>query len=631
MVILPLVAGLLLYLICRRSMRRVEAFVCASVSWGVLVLVGTELLSLAHGITLRGVTIWWLAVIGVSGYAWWIRRPTPAAAEPITLPPAWALGPALAILLLIGVVGVVAPPNSTDALTYHLARVAQWIQQRSVAPYATSVTRQIFMPPWAEFVVLHLQLLAAGSDRLAASVEWMGLAGCLVVGVGIARRLGGRLVAVGLTILLIATLPSAIIEASSTQTDLVVAFWCAVLAWCVVDGTARAPVRQGVLVGAVLGLAVASKGTAYVVAAPFVGLLLVRRFRAGGAGTTVRECLVLGAVALALMLPSHARNARTFGNPLGPAAARESLGNAVHGPGALGSNIVRNLAIHLRTPVPAWNRRIAGAVQRVHQWSGLDVQDPRTTYPDDRFAVSLISTYEGRLSNPLHFVLAAVAGMLVMAAGRQAVRGYTLAILGGTLLFCWAFRWQHWHARLHTPFFILAAPLIGVVLEPYLTRPRAIALAVLLSVAALPWVLANQMRPLLPLPETRFTYAAPSIFAVSRTRQYFGEDITSVYLRVVDELARAGCSELGLVGDEETRVYPLTPLARSRGLDLRVHYVFVRNATRSLEQRPPLSALLVAEEQPVGWRPGAPYGGFELEWTAGRLGLWRPDAAGRRE
>src|SRR5689334_10874329 len=202
MVVLPLAAAVLLHLLCRRSMRRMEAFVCASASWGLAVLIGTELLSLAHGITLAGVTTWWLAVIGVSGYAWWTRRATPAISGPLTLPPGWAVGPALGILLLIGVVAVVAPPNSTDALTYHLARVTQWIQQRSVAPYATSVTRQIFMPPWAEYVALHWQVLTGGSDRLAALVEWMGLAGCLAVGVGIARRLGAGPIAAGLTVLL---------------------------------------------------------------------------------------------------------------------------------------------------------------------------------------------------------------------------------------------------------------------------------------------------------------------------------------------------------------------------------------------------------------------------------------------
>src|SRR5690242_8110095 len=423
MAVLPLAAAVLLYLVCRHSMRRMEAFIYASVLWGLLVLVGTELLSLAHGITVPGVAIWWLGVIGVSGYLWWTRRTTPAVADPQTLPPAWALGPVLAILLLVGVVAVVAPPNSTDALTYHLARVTQWMQQRGVAPYATSVTRQIFMPPWAEFVVLHLQVLAGGSDRLAALVEWMGLAGCLVVGVGIARRVGAGPIAVGLTILLIATLPSAIVEGSSTQNDLVVAFWCAVLAWLALDGAERSPVRQGAVTGAALGLAIASKGTAYVIATPFVGLLLARRYRAGGARATLLESLLLGGIALALMLPSYVRNLQTFGHPLGPAAARESLGNAVHGPGALGSNIVRNLAIHLRTPVPAVNRRIAAAVRRLHQWSGLDVQDPRTTYPDERFTVSLLSTYEGRLSNPLHLLLAAVAAVLVVARGRKLVRG----------------------------------------------------------------------------------------------------------------------------------------------------------------------------------------------------------------
>jgi hypothetical protein len=140
--------------------------------------------------------------------------------------------------------------------------------------------------------------------------------------------------------------------------------------------------------------------------------------------------------------------------------------------------------------------------------------------------------------------------------------------------------------------------------------------------AALPWLVANQMRPAVSLPETHLTYAAPSVFSVPREQQYFGKDITAVYLRVVEDLRRAGCSDLGLVGHEETRVYPLYPFARARGVDLRVHYVDVPNETRALEQRPPLCALLVAEEQPDGWRLGPPYDGLAPRWSEGRFALY---------
>jgi hypothetical protein len=230
------------------------------------------------------------------------------------------------------------------------------------------------------------------------------------------------------------------------------------------------------------------------------------------------------------------------------------------------------------------------------------------------------------MGNPLHFLLIlGTAAVLVWRRPLGSLRcQYALTVLAGALLFCWVFRWQHWHGRLHTPLFLLAAPLVGTLLQPFTVGWRTPALALFFWLASVPWLVANQMRPLVTLPETRLTYSSPSIFTVPRERQYFGEDVTAVYLRVVRDLARTGCIDLGLVGGEETRVYPLFPFARARGLDLRLYYVFVQNETRELEEHPRLCALFVTEEQPVGWQPGLPYDTLELQWSDGRFTLWQP-------
>jgi len=338
----------------------------------------------------------------------------------------------------------------------------------------------------------------------------------------------------------------------------------------------------------------------------------------------------MAAVALLLVLPSYAQNLRTFHHPLGPPAARADLGNVTHGLGTLASNVVRNATIHLRSPKASWNEKLARGVERVHAWVGLDAQDPNTTYPGETFGVPLISTYEGRMGNPLQFLLLGPAAVLLwLRPAGPLRRQYALAVLGGALLFCWVFRWQHWHGRLHTPFFILAAPLLGTLLQPLTPGWRSPALAACLWVASLPWLIANQMRPLVNLPETSLTYASPSVLTVPRNQQYFGKEIADVYLRVIRDLARAGCNDLALVGGEETRVYPLFPLARAQGLDLRLNYVFVQNETRNLEERPRSCALFVAEEQPAGWRPGSPYAALELRWSVGRFALWQAPQGAR--
>jgi hypothetical protein len=628
---LPILSALLLYLLRRRSRSALDAFVESTILWGVLVLLLTELLSILHLVTWAGVTAGWaLLTLALAARLWHSRGATRVPSGSVVVP-VWAALPALLALVITFVVAVVAPPNSTDALTYHMARVAHWIQDRSTVAYATSVTHQIFMPPWSEYAIMHLQVLAGGSDRYASLVQWAAFLGCLTLGGGLARRLGADSRGVGLTVVLIATLPTAIIESSSAQNDIVTAFWSAAFAWFCLKDRPVGQMGDTLLAGSALGLAIATKGTAYTICAPFLGWWLLRRMGSSRVRTLMLHAGILAFIVLLLNLRLYTQNIRLFHDPLGPSAMRATLGNASHGFGTLASNIVRNATVHLRTPKASWNKRIFRGVERLHSWAGLDVQDPATTFPGDAFQVPLMSTYEGRTGNPLHFVMYVLAaGLLWVRPRRTLLHQYSIAILAGALLFCWIFRWQHWHGRLHTPFFILGAPLVATSLQSLLVGWRAGALTLLLWLASLPWLVANNMRPLLPIPETRLTFAAGSIFSLPREEQYFSQATARAYWRVIDDLAQSGCTDLGLVGDENTRVYPLVPFARTRRLDLRLYYVFVKNETRELETTPPICALFVAELQPAGWQPGPPYQSSELRWSEGRFALWQPPA-GRRD
>jgi len=92
------------------------------------------------------------------------------------------------VLLLVGLIALLAPPNTFDSMTYHMSRVAHWAHQGSVAPYPTHIVRQITAPPLAEFAILQLQLLSGG-DRLANLVQFFALCGCVLNVSLIAARL----------------------------------------------------------------------------------------------------------------------------------------------------------------------------------------------------------------------------------------------------------------------------------------------------------------------------------------------------------------------------------------------------------------------------------------------------------
>lgn len=631
MPILPILAALLLYSLFRRSCTRGAAVVRAAVSWGVLLLLLTELLSAAGEVGAAGIAGGWVAVIVLVAAA--LRRLPRGLAHPdeemgVSL---WAVIPVALTLAGTLVIALAAPPNSTDSMTYHLTRVVEWIQRRGVGPYATSTVRQIFMPAWAEYAILHFQVLAGGSDRFASLVQWLAFAGCLIVGAEITRQLAGGDRELDLALLFTASLPMVVVQASSTQSDVVTAFWCATFAWAVLAARERPASSPVALPAGALGLAIATKGTAFVVCAPFALWWLASRVRAEGWRRAAVQSAGLGTVVLLLNAPVFARNLRLFHHPLGPAAQRTAHANASHGVGPLASNLVRNATLHLATPSESWNNALDRAVVRLHRMAGLDPSDPRTTWYENQFGVRILRTKESRTGNPLHFLLVGAAVFALWVRPNPSVRRrYALAVLGGAVLFCWIFRWQQWNSRLHVPLFVLAGPIVAAALGPVLSDGRRALLGVALWISAVPWLIANETRPLMPI---RALTQAGSILEVPRERQYFIEDpgIEAAYGRVLADLVRTGCRIVGVAGGEKTGVYPLMPLARARGLQLELHYVEVENETRVLEVRPPICALLV-EEHPADWRPGPPYDGLSLAWRDERVALWLGrGAAGSRE
>ena len=114
--------------------------------------------------------------------------------------------------------GFLHAPYYADSMVYHLARVEHWIQNGSVAFFATHYLAQVEFSPLSEYNLAHLHLLS-GSDRFDACMELLG-ALVSIVGVSeLARLLGGSRSTKIAASVISATIPSGILLATSTDND----------------------------------------------------------------------------------------------------------------------------------------------------------------------------------------------------------------------------------------------------------------------------------------------------------------------------------------------------------------------------------------------------------------------------
>jgi hypothetical protein len=589
--LLPLALALLYLLFRQGGSERRPALLGALLVWGLVLTAVTEGLGLFSRLTFSWLLGFWAAFVALLAGLLVVRRHREAPRPSATPMPRLTLVLLALLLGAIGVTAVVAPPNTGDSLYYHMSRVAHWVQNRSVAHYPTHVLAQLHQNPGAEFILLHLQVLSGG-DRLANLVQWSFLCFNLVGVSLLAARLGASPTLQLWAAVFAATVPMGILQASSTKNEHVHTFWLLCFLYGLLRLREEVTWRATLATGAGLGLALLTKMTAYFYAFPFVLWFAVDLFRSREAfRRRLVPALVISVLALAPSTGHYVRNLQLYGTPTGPGGEvnvyREgdaySYANEVFTPAALVSNVLRNAALHLGTPVGRFNVHFTERlVLLAHRLLGFDVNDPRTTWVTTSFNAGLAGVFrnENYAGNPLHFLLGVAMALMLLRHRREVpgeLWGYTAALAGGFLLFCLALKWQPWNSRLHLPLFLLSAPAVAVGLATRLRPQWTHALACVLLLASFVWALGNETRPLV---------GRSSIFTRSRLEQYFSDtQAREDYTGAARHLLERGHTRVGLVfgGDANSqREYPLWALLAESPAPPRLENVDVRNVSQRL-------------------------------------------------
>ncbi|MFV2015113.1 MAG: glycosyltransferase family 39 protein, partial [Candidatus Heimdallarchaeota archaeon] len=305
------------------------------------------------------------------------------------------------ILVITLVIALFAPPNNGDSMTYHMARIVHWIQQRNVDFFTTSISRQNHSMPLAEYMILNLQLLSK-SDRYANLVQWSAFVVLVLSVTQVANFLGvskrGQLVSG----FFMATIPMAILQSTSTQNDIVVSLFCLLFVYFLLRLIKYGSWLAVFYAGLSLGLALLTKGTAYIFCAAtgitlgITGLILKIRER------KIRLVLnLIAVILLALTLNSgyYQRNINLYSHPLSTETDRVTIDE--FSLAGFYSNLIRNGSMHLAVPFPPANRLLTQVIEFLLQGQ---INSSATTFPGSEFEIQYLIN-EDESGNFLHFVL----------------------------------------------------------------------------------------------------------------------------------------------------------------------------------------------------------------------------------
>jgi hypothetical protein len=580
----------------------------------LLIAISTEVLSFVGTVTYDAINLFWivLTVVSLTLLLFLLTRNDPRASIKNWLRTLPDYGRHEAIFLLFVacvlsitlIVALFYPPNNWDSMTYHMSRVAEWIQHGSIDVYPTTNDRQTHNPPLAEFAILHLQLLSK-SDRFANIIQWFSFFVSIVFVTLIAKEFQLSLKAQLFAAVVAATIPMAILESSSTQNDLVVTGFCLGFAYFLLKFVRTLSLHDASFCALSLGLALLTKGTAYIYCCAIgltIGGAYVLSITQPKVLALLTKLAVIVIVALVLNVGHLSRTYLVYGLN---ATSQVDLVNEEMSMTITFSNLIRNGALHIGTPFDLVNSYSFRAVQIL---LGDQLNNPRSTLktttccnfpklPQTTASIPSFSLHEDYAGNLFHIVLIALAFLIlpfVTVPKKRAIYCYAGSLLFGAVLYCILLKWHPWATRVHTPIFMLSVPFIAAVLAGLhsFQKQLFVSVAIILFAYSIPFLILNETRSFVALANNSILGASEPYKSYFINRPNLYTDYSAAAKIIMDE----GVEEVGLCLGYDDYEYPLFVLVgrhASRGIP-RFRHVGVTDLSKMKEKQnlpPPVMVL----------------------------------------
>ena len=573
------------------------AFIKTAIIYSVLIALLTEILSALHSLNFSNIVVFWSICLFINLI--WLRIEFTKITKKVYIHFAEKIlltfknKISIIVFTILGIcllTAVIAPPNNWDVMSYHMPRVRHWIQNQSVAHYSTNNTRQISFPAGAAYIVTQLQIIT-GNDILVNCVQWLAFLGS-ILGVSLITNILVGTNAEVIAALVCASIPMAIMQSTTTQTDLVVTFWLVCFTYFIFRSD-RYSQSDMFWLSASIGLGILTKPTAVIFGFPLGVILAIRILKyyfdvehkknsrlsiqilINALGKTSTKILLLIFGSLFLSIPSYWRNLQTFGSFLGDDG--NNTKNNIFGLTSLVSNILKNLGINFIIP-GFWS-----IINYVHIYIlHIDINDPNLNFSDINKYITLtgslryLSPNEDFVASPIHLSLFLFAVCILLLNLRkypkyqkfdlnleinsnnsnntpkyQELLTLGISIVVCFLIHCFLLKWQPWGNRLLLPLVVLTSPLIAYLIIYIFNKKARKFTLLILATTSIIYALTTMRHPLVALPILTPDQAkeqSASILTLKRQDIYFSgvqKELKYPYKQAIDLINQSKCKYVG--------------------------------------------------------------------------------------
>ena len=497
------------------------------------------------------------------------------------------------VIFISFLICIIYPPNNSDALSYRLPKVEQWIQNKNLNIFPTSDLRQVMYPSFSEYVILHFKLIF-NSDYLINLIQLFSMIGSIIVVSLISLKLGCKNKNIIFGLIFCISIPMGILQSNSSQTDYLTTLWIVTCIYFIISFINKNRFKYIIGISISLGLAVLTKPTAYIFLLPFCLWLLFDVLK--NKRKNFNYLFIIPIIFFVINFGIFFRNFEFFSSPLG---SNVGITNEVISLKVILSNLVRNISLNLTFPSTEMNSFVRNVVINFHEIINFKINDQINTfstkgrYGGDYFIY--FSLFENTASNTLHFLIILLVSIFSFFLFKNSkLRIYLLCLMISFLLFSIILKWQPWGNRLLLPFFVSFSPLISFISFKKKNNLFLNISACILILNSLPYLFFNKTRPLignLDKFNDGIIYTKPVYLDFKRKKLYFiHEDFIKkddkFFLNqqlVINQLNNSRCKNIGIISGEANLEYLIwITVKKSNFKDVTLFHINVDNSTKKL-------------------------------------------------